>query len=160
MSFIFLILSIAQMLQKRVIWWLNPGMGIKTNMYLHSYYTTKSWLNLDRYNSLLTYQSFCIKMKKKTWNVNTQPLLCGGQIIVMSISNPKQDLHNINAHTKWVDNSVNNWQNLPISNSILQYQCIDHLETKIQMDGWTDRQQTEECLIWNHNTPPLSCGRV
>ena len=55
----------------------------------------------------------------------------------LAISNPKPDLHNINAHTKfvkihwcllklssgnenmgvyWADNSVKNWRNLPISN--------------------------------------------
>ena len=75
------------------------------------------------------------------WKDSTRPLLCRGQEIVknrwnLSISNPKPDLHNINAHIRFgenpfrftqellswnekdesrADNSVKNWKNCPLA---------------------------------------------
>ena len=45
----------------------------------------------------------------KAWNYNIPPLSCGRQITVkkwrnLPISNPKQDIYNINAHTKFCEN--------------------------------------------------------
>ena len=48
----------------------------------------------------------------KTLNYNTPPLSCPGQIIPkkirrnLPISNPRPDLHNINAHTKFGENPL------------------------------------------------------
>ena len=63
----------------------------------------------------------------KIWNDNTQPLSCGRLITLskidknLPISNPKPDLHSINAHIKFGKN--------PLIFSYCQ-------ETKIWTDGW------------------------
>ena len=51
--------------------------------------------------------------KNKTWNNNTPPLSCRRQITLqkhlwnLPISNPKADVHNINAQTKFRENPFN-----------------------------------------------------
>ena len=71
----------------------------------------------------------------------------------LPISNPKPDLHNINAHTKFDENPF------MFTQVIIQKQ---------NMDGWTDVQLTDRQMdgqtqgrpTWNHNTLPLPCVRV
>ena len=63
----------------------------------------------------------------------------------LPISNPKPDLHNINAHTKFGENP------LMFTQVIIR---------KRKTDGWTDGRQAHGRLTWNHNTPPLLCGGV
>ena len=48
---------------------------------------------------------------------------------ILPIRNPKPDLHNINAHTKFGENP------LPFTQVIIQKQKTDRLT----MDGWTHR---------------------
>ena len=67
----------------------------------------------------------------------------------LPISNPKPDLHNINAHTKFGENP------LMFTQVIIWKRKTDGRTTDWQMDGRTHGHPT-----WNHNTPPLSCGRV
>ena len=63
------------------------------------------------------------------------------------ISSPKPDLHNINAHTKFSENS------LKFTEAIIQKQ--KYWQTDIQQtDGGMDRP------MWYHNTLPRLCGRV
>ena len=73
----------------------------------------------------------------------------------LTISNPKQDLHNINAHTKFGENPLMFTRYYP--------------ERK---NGWTDGRRTDRWAdgrtggrthwrpTWNHNTLPLLCGGV
>ena len=114
----------------------------------------------------------------------------------LPISNPKPDLYNINAHTKFGENplmftqviirklkygrgsgrynSVKIWWNLPISNPKPDlhninahtkfgeiHWCLLKLSSgnETRTDGRTDGQ-THGHPTWNHNTPPLSCGGV
>ena len=62
----------------------------------------------------------------------------------LPISNPKPDLHNINAHTKFDDNPL-----------MFTQIIIRKRKTDGRMDRQMDKQPT-----WNHNTPPLLCGGV
>ena len=84
--------------------------------------------------------------KIKTLNYNTPPF---GQITLicwnLPISNPKTDLHNINAHTKFGENP-------------LMFYSLSSGNEK-RTDGRTTDGQTHGRPTWNHNTPPLSCGR-
>ena len=96
----------------------------------------------------------------------------------LAISNPKADLHNINAHTKFGENSLTftkvvicprqitakNWQKLPINNPKPDLHNIN-AHTKFdenpltqviiwkQKYGWMDEQPMRY-----HNTPPLVVG--
>ena len=69
----------------------------------------------------------------------------------LPISNPKPDLHNINAHTKFGENP------LMFTQVIIR---------KRKMDGRTDVYvstpdgRTHRWPMWNHNTLPLLCGGV
>ena len=67
----------------------------------------------------------------------------------MPISNPKPDLHNINAHTKFGENP------LMFTQVIIQKQKTDGRTDVWRLDG-----QTHGHPKWNHNTPPLLCGGV
>ena len=67
----------------------------------------------------------------------------------LPISNPKPDLHNINAHTKFGENP------LMFTQVIIQKRKTDR-----RTDGRTYDGQTHGCPTWNHNTPPLYSGRV
>ena len=118
----------------------------------------------------------------------------------LPISNPKPDLHNINAHTKFGENPLMFtqviiqkrkygpvWQITPlkfdefcplaipnqistismhIPSLVKIHLCLLKLScaNKKRVDGLTtDRQtdgQTHGRPMWNHNTPPLSCGGV
>ena len=65
------------------------------------------------------------------------------------ISNPKPDLHNINAHIKFGENPM---------------MFTQVITWKLNTDGWMDVGQTEGWTdTWTsnvkHNTQPLSCGR-
>ena len=68
----------------------------------------------------------------------------------LAISNPKPDLHNMNAHTKFGENP------LMFTQVIIRKQ--KRMEGRIY-DGQTDGR-THGRPTWNHNTPPLLCGRV
>ena len=70
----------------------------------------------------------------------------------LPIRNPKPDLHNINAHTKFGENPL----------------MFTQVIIRKRKNGWTDRwtynwgtdRQTHGRPTWNHNTPPLLCGGV
>ena len=74
--------------------------------------------------------------------------MCLGQITLSKIeeicpfnSKPKQDLNNINVHTKFGENP-------------LKFTCY-HLEMKIQMNGCTtDRQKDGQTDRWMNNVKP------
>ena len=81
----------------------------------------------------------------------------------LPISNPKPDLHNINAHTKFGENP------LKFTQVIIQKRKTDGQTEVRQMDGRTEVRQTDGGTTdgrthgrptWNHNTPPLLCGGV
>ena len=64
--------------------------------------------------------------KKKTWNDNTPPLSCCGQIALSNcrnllIGNFKPDLHNINAHIKFGENPLRFTEVIVLK---LKYRCV------------------------------------
>ena len=65
----------------------------------------------------------------------------------LHISNPKPDLYNINAHTKFGDNP------LMFTQVIIRKRKTDGR----MYDGRTDGQ-IHGRPTWNHNIPPLLCG--
>ena len=70
----------------------------------------------------------------------------------LPISNPKLDLYNINAHTKFGKNPLIFTQ---VIGQKRKYRWKDVHMTEGRTDRWTHGWP-----MWNHNTPPLSCGRV
>ena len=71
-----------------------------------------------------------------------------------SISNPKSNLHNINAHTKFGETP------LMFTPVIIRKRNMDR-RTDVRMAyNWRADGQTHGRPTWNHNTPPLSCGGV
>ena len=87
------------------------------------------------WKSIDIYLSSHPEMKTQMWHKNWQSLL---------ISNPKPDLHNINAHLMKI-----HWYFLKL------------LSRKKNTEGWmTDGQITHGCPMWNHNTPPPLRDRV
>ena len=72
----------------------------------------------------------------------------------LPISNPKPDLHNINAQTKFGENP------LMFTQVIIQKRKMDGRMDVPTMDGRTDDGQTYGRPMWNHNTPSLLCGGV
>ena len=68
----------------------------------------------------------------------------------LPFSNPKPDLHNINAHTKFGENP------LMFTQVIIRKRKMDGRMDVRQTDGQTDGL-THGIPTWNHNTPPLLC---
>ena len=68
----------------------------------------------------------------------------------LPISNPKPDIHNINAHTKFGENPL----------MFTQLSSRNEKRMDGPMDGCTTDGQTQGRPPWNHNTQPLLCGGV
>ena len=66
----------------------------------------------------------------------------------LPISNPKPDLHNINAHTKFGENP------LKFTQVIIHKQNTDRWTDRRTYNWWTDGQ-THKCPTWNHNKTRL-----
>ena len=75
----------------------------------------------------------------------------------LPISNPRPDLHNINAQTKFGENP------LMFTQVIIRKWNTDGWTYDWWTDGWTDGwtdRRTHGRPMWNHNTLPLLCGRI
>ena len=107
-----------------------------------------TWINkggaMGRPKNLSGFLWSKITIQIRTWKDNTPPLSCHMHITVknwqnLAISNPKPYFYNINAHTTVGENPL--------------------IFTQVIVWKWK-YGQTYWQPTWNHNTPPLSCGRV
>ena len=121
-------------------------------------------LNVNAYIASLV-KIPCYLLKLSSWNEKNMGVSREDNSVKiwrnLPISNPKPDIHNTNAHTKFGENP------LMFTQVIIWKQKTD-TRTDGQMDGRLmagqpdvrTKGQTHGHPTWNHNNPPLLCGGV